>query len=121
MEADTTNSGSYIELDTPAPIVGESSLKGADIIFGASLGDPNLFVPGSGSRLAPLPASGADPTAGECADSVESRGSYTAGVKRGDRFCLLTDEGRVAYLKVLTAPSAGTGKLDVTVWDTPGA
>lgn len=121
VEADTTNSGSYIELDAPQPIVLGSSLKGGDIIFGASIGDPNLFVPGSGPMLASLPASGTAPTAGECADSVERNGSYTANVKRGDRFCLMTDEGRVAYLKVLTAPSSGTGKLAVTVWETPAA
>ncbi len=121
VDADTTNSGSYIELDSAQPIVSGSSLKGADIIFGASLGDPNLFVPGSGSMLAPLPASGTAPTADECSDSVDRNGTYTADVKRGDRFCLMTDEGRVAYLKVVTAPSTGTGKLNVTVWDTPGA
>ncbi|WP_367321107.1 hypothetical protein [Streptomyces sp. HUAS ZL42] len=28
-------------------------------------------------------------------------------MKRGDRFCLLTDQGRVAYLKVLVAPNGG--------------
>ncbi|WP_371662278.1 hypothetical protein [Streptomyces sp. NBC_00280] len=119
VDADTTNSGSYIELDTAEPIVSDSSLKGADIIFGASLGDPNLFVPGSGSMLAPLPASGATPTADECAQAVEDNGGYTSNVKRGDRFCLMTDKGRVAYLVVVTAPSTGIGKLNVTVWDTP--
>ncbi|WP_327697365.1 hypothetical protein [Streptomyces sp. NBC_00459] len=121
VDADTTDSGSYIELDTSEPIVSDSSLKGADIIFGASLGDPNLFVPGSGSMLAPLPGSGAAPTAQECADAVDTNGTYTSDVKPGDRFCLMTDQGRVAYLKVVTAPSRGTGKLNVTVWDTPGA
>ncbi|GAA3869387.1 hypothetical protein GCM10023084_23200 [Streptomyces lacrimifluminis] len=119
VDADTTNTGSYIELDKPEPIVLGSSLKGADIIFGASLGDPNLFVPGSGSLLAPLPASGAAPTAEECAQAVEGNGGYTAPVKRGDRFCLLTDQGRLAYLVVVSAPSRGTGKLNITVWDTP--
>lgn len=121
VDADTTDSGSYIELDTSEPIVSGSSLKGADIVFGASLGDPNLFVPGSGSMLAPLPGSGAAPTAEECADAVNTNGGYTSDAKPGDRFCLMTDQGRVAYLKVVTAPSRGTGKLNVTVWDTPGA
>lgn len=121
VDADTTNSGSYIELDTSPPIVSGTDIKGGDIIFGASHGDPNLFVPRSASNLAPLPASGTAPTAEECAESVDRNGTYTAEVKRGDRFCLLTDEGRIAYLRVVTAPSSGTGKLDVTVWETPDA
>jgi hypothetical protein len=121
VEADTTNSGSYIELDSPRPIVSGTEIKGGDIIFGASIGDPNLFVPRSASNLAPLPASGAAPSAEECAESVDRNHTYTSEVKRGDRFCLLTDEGRVAYLRVVTAPSSGTGKLDVTVWETPDA
>lgn len=119
--ADTTDSGSYIELDTSRPIVSGTDIKGGDIIFGASIGDPNLFVPDSASNLAPLPGSGAAPTAEECAESVDRNDTYTSEVKRGDRFCLLTDEGRVAYLRVVTAPSRGTGKLDVTVWETPDA
>ncbi|MDQ0833081.1 hypothetical protein QF032_004925 [Streptomyces achromogenes] len=119
--ADVTNSGSYIELDTSQPVVSGSSVKGADVIFGASLGDPTLFVPGSASNLAPLPASGPAPSAGECAESVDRNGTYTADVKRGDRFCLLTDQGHVAYLRVVTAPSTGQGKLNVTVWDMPAA
>ncbi|WP_328750164.1 hypothetical protein OHT57_31955 [Streptomyces sp. NBC_00285] len=121
VDADTTNSGSYIELDTSQPIVSGTDIKGGDIIFGASIGDPNLFVPGSASNLARMPASGAAPTAEECAESVDRNDTYTANVKRGDRFCLRTDEGRVAYLRVVTAPSSGTGKLDVTVWETPDA
>ncbi|MFJ9864399.1 hypothetical protein [Streptomyces sp. NPDC101165] len=119
--ADTTNAGSYIDLDTPQPLVSPTRINGGDIIFSASIGDPNLFVPESASNLAPLPRSGAAPTAAECADSVDSNGTYTANVKRGDRFCLLTDGGRVAYLRVVTAPSTGTGKLNITVWNTPDA
>lgn len=119
VEADTTDSGSYIDLDSAPPIVADASLKSADIIFGASLGDPNLFVPGSGSMLAPLPTSGAAPTADECAQAVEDSGSYTANVKGGDRFCLLTGKGNVAYLEVVSAPSRGMGRLNVTVWGTP--
>lgn len=120
VEADTTDNGSYIELDSPEPIV-QSTSKGADIIFWAPIGDPGLFVPESASNLALLPASGPAPTAEECVESVERNGSYSADVKRGDRFCLVTDESRVAYLRVVTAPDRGTGKLDVTVWETPAA
>jgi hypothetical protein len=42
-------------------------------------------------------------------------------VKPGETFCLLTGEGRIAYLKVVTAPDSGGGKLDVTVWETSDA
>ncbi|MEW2115924.1 hypothetical protein AB0945_12125 [Streptomyces sp. NPDC005474] len=118
VDADMTNTGSYIDLDGSGPIVSGATNNGADIIFGASLG---LFVPDSASNLAPLPDSGAAPTADECAAAVQETGSYTADPKPGGRFCLMTGKGRVAYLKVVTAPSTGTGKLDVTVWDTPGA
>ncbi len=120
VEAETTDNGSYIELDTSGPIV-QSTSKGADVIFWAPIGDPGLFVPESASHLALLPASGPAPTAEDCAGSVERNGSYSADVKRGDRFCLMTDEGRVAYLKVLSAPDRGTGELEVTVWETPAA
>lgn len=121
LAADVTDSGSYIELDTSRPVVSGSSVKGADVIFGASIGDPTLFVPESASSLAPLPATGPAPSAGECAESVDRNGTYTADVKRGDRFCLLTDQGHVAYLRVVTAPSTGQGRLNVTVWDMPAA
>ncbi|MFI1354071.1 hypothetical protein ACH4TV_10865 [Streptomyces sp. NPDC020898] len=111
--------GSYLELDTSEPVV--SGIKGADIYFVALLQGPVLSVPGSASMLAPSADSDAAPTAEECADTVERNSTFMATVQRGDSFCLLTDEGRVAHLRVLTAPSSGTGKLDVTVWDTPGA
>ncbi|MGW2703679.1 hypothetical protein [Streptomyces sp. NPDC001340] len=120
VDADTTNAGSYIDLDTPQPVVSPTKINGGDIIFSASV-EPNLFVPESASNLAPLPRSGPAPTAAECADSVDRNGTYTANVKRGDRFCLLTGEGRVAYLRVVLAPSTGTGKLNITVWNTPAA
>ncbi|UXY29581.1 hypothetical protein [Streptomyces sp. HUAS TT20] len=120
VDADTTNAGSYIELDTPQPLVSPTKIKGGDIIFSASVA-PNLFVPDSAPNLAPLPPSGPAPTAAECADSVERNATYTANVKRGDRFCLLTGENRVAYLRVVFAPSTGTGKLNITVWNTPDA
>ncbi|MDX3456898.1 hypothetical protein PV396_33950 [Streptomyces sp. ME02-8801-2C] len=118
LDADMTNAGSYIDLDGSGPVVSGTSIRSADIIFGASLG---LFVPGSASNLAPLPDSGAAPTAGECVDAVQEAGSYTADAKPGSRFCLMTGKGRVAYLKVVTSPSTGIGKLNVTVWETPAA
>ncbi|GGN81871.1 hypothetical protein GCM10011579_068930 [Streptomyces albiflavescens] len=118
IEADTTNSGSYIEFDASEPVVvANSMLKGADLIISASTGGaPDLFVPDSHMTLAPLPGSGAAPTAEECAQSVDRNGTYTLPATRGGGFCLATDQGRTVYLKVLTAPSAGPAKLEVTVW-----
>ncbi|WP_416977087.1 hypothetical protein [Streptomyces sp. T028] len=117
VEADTTNAGSYLEFDTTPPLVSPPGTKGADLIISASTGTPDLFVPDSNTTLAPLPASGADPTAEECAESVDRNATYTSPAERGGRFCLLTDQGRVVHLKILTAPPAGLARLEVTVWD----
>ncbi|GAA3368557.1 hypothetical protein GCM10020367_07390 [Streptomyces sannanensis] len=119
--ADTTNRGSSVDLDTTEPTVTGSDIAGADVTFGAPTGSVELSVPGYAENLAPLPASGAAPTATQCAESVRTNGTYTTEVKPGDRFCLLTGEGRTAYLRVLTAPVQGTGRLEITVWDTPAA
>lgn len=118
IEADTTNSGSYIEFDTSEPIaLANSTLKGADLIINATTGGvPDLFVPDSHATLAPLAGSGAAPTADECAQSVERNGTYTLPATRGGRFCLTTTEGRTVYFKVITAPSSGLAKLEVTLW-----
>lgn len=40
-------------------------------------------------------------------------------MKAGDRFCLRTSDSRIAYLTLVSAPDRGTGKLKVTVWETP--
>ncbi|MFF4791198.1 hypothetical protein ACFY2M_15740 [Streptomyces sp. NPDC001276] len=68
-----------------------------------------------------VPASGAAPTATQCAENVRTNSTYTTEVKPGDRFCLLTGEGRTAYRRVLAAPVQGTGRLEITVRDTPAA
>lgn len=118
IEADTTNSGSYMDFDTPEPlVVANSTIEGADLIIGASTGGaPDLFVPESRMTLAPSAGSGAAPTAEECAAGVQRNGTYTLPATVGGGFCLTTTEGRTVYLKVVTAPSAGPAKLEVTVW-----
>ncbi|AZQ37048.1 hypothetical protein EJ357_29365 [Streptomyces cyaneochromogenes] len=78
VSADGTDSGSYLELDTPKPVV-MSSTNGADIIFSGSLA-PNLFVPDSVSDLAPWHDPEAVPTA---VDGLESDGK-TQGHGLGD-------------------------------------
>ncbi|MGW1215386.1 hypothetical protein ACWD5F_37730 [Streptomyces sp. NPDC002499] len=123
--AEQSISGTYVELDTPkAPLELNGGGDGADLYFGSANGDPSISVPDSANNLAPLPDTGSAPTAEACAESVDRNGSYTASpVKRGEQYCLLTGEGRIAYLKVVTMPDGGVGGgiLDVTVWQTPGA
>ncbi|MDH6220271.1 hypothetical protein [Streptomyces pseudovenezuelae] len=122
--AEESISGTYVELDTPKPLVLKGGGDGADLYFGSSNGDPSISVPVSADNLAPLPDAGTAPTAEACLESVDRNGSYTASpVKRGEQYCLLTGEGRIAYLKVVTMPDGGVGGgiLDVTVWQTPGA
>ncbi|MGW0334608.1 hypothetical protein ACWD0J_22525 [Streptomyces sp. NPDC003011] len=111
-----------IDLDTsPAPTVSGGSTDGADITFGAPSGTPELYVPDYAKNLVPWPAPDVVPTAAECAASVDANGSPYAAVKPGDRFCLRTGEGRTVYLSAKAAPIQGTGRLEVTVWDTPAA
>jgi hypothetical protein len=123
IQADTTNSGSYIDFDGTEPlVVASSTIEGADLIIGAPTGGtPTLFVPDSQQTLAPLAGSGDVPTAQECTDSVGRNATYTLEATRGGRFCLETDEGRTVYLKVITNPSAGPARLQVAVWGPPGA
>ena len=114
--------GTYFELDKPKPFAVNSGAGGADLVFGSAVNDPLMEVPDSAKNLAPWPGTGTAPTAQGCLESVDRYGSYNASpVKRGQEFCLLTGEGRVAYLKVVTAPDSGGGILDVTVWETSDA
>ncbi|MET7568109.1 hypothetical protein ABZT04_06335 [Streptomyces sp. NPDC005492] len=123
--AEQSISGTYVELDTPKePLVLSGGGDGADLYFGSANGDPSISVPVSANNLAPLPDTGSAPTAEACLESVDRNGSYSASpVKRGEEYCLLTGEGRIAYLKVVTMPDGGVGGgiLDVTVWETPAA
>jgi hypothetical protein len=116
--------GMYIDLDTSEPLLSDSDIKGADLIYQTTGDDPTLYTPDSALTLAPLPGAGdaPAPTASECADAVQSNGAYTGTAQRGSRFCLLTGEGRVAYLRVVAVPPGrGISRLDVTVWDPPAA
>jgi hypothetical protein len=123
--AEESIAGTYVELDTPKePLVLNVGGDGADLVFGSANGDPSINLPASADNLAPLPDTGTAPTAEACLESVDRNGSYSASpVKRGDQYCLLTGEGRIAYLKVITMPDGGVGGgiLDVTVWQTPDA
>ncbi|MCF2528893.1 hypothetical protein [Yinghuangia soli] len=108
----------YLDLDTAPPLAMPSG-KSADLVALFNVGSPGLVTEGSPNTLALLPAEGPDPTAAECADAVQKRGSYQAGdLTRGARYCVQTDEGHTAYLKVLTAVAIETPvKFQVTVWE----
>lgn len=121
VDAEASITGSYIELDTSKPLAMSSGGDGADIIFGSETGDPSLTVPDSATTLAQWADPGTAPTPEECVESVGRNSSYSAYVKPGQSYCLQTDEGRIAYLDVVTAPDSGGGKLKVTVWETPDA
>ncbi|WP_225826920.1 hypothetical protein [Streptomyces naphthomycinicus] len=47
---------------------------------------------------------------------MERDGTHTLPATRGGGFCPTTTEDRTAHLKVITAPSAGAAKPEVTVW-----
>jgi len=123
-ETDMTSGGQSVELDTTAPLPMGTLAKGEDLGVGATTGTPSLYSTGSTElTLAPLPGSGPTPTEAECAEAVERNGTYHGEAARGARFCLVTTEGRTAYLRVLSAPPGAEGKpkFEVTVWETPDA
>lgn len=108
-----------IDLDSAPPLVAESDIKGQDLVIGATTGNPTLDTEDSELSLAPLPSGGPDPSEAHCAEQVQKNGAYTAELTRGARFCAQTAEGRTAYLRTVTAPTEGTVRLKVTVWDLP--
>ncbi|MER5429785.1 hypothetical protein [Streptomyces sp. NPDC002588] len=121
-DADMINGGVDVELDSTAPVVAATLVKGSDLFIGATTGSPTFDVPDGDLGLAPLPASGSAPTDRQCAEAVERNGTYNAQAPRGARFCLMTDQGRTAYLRVVSAPPGGDlTKFEVTVWETPDA
>ncbi|MFE5618299.1 hypothetical protein [Streptomyces sp. NPDC056524] len=98
------------------------TLTGADFSIGATTGSPSLLAEGSANTIAPVPQSSPSPTESSCAEAISRNGTYVAdGITRGNRFCMQTDEGRIAYLHVLSAPSGARSvtKFEVTVWDAP--
>ncbi|MDI2129757.1 hypothetical protein [Yinghuangia seranimata] len=106
---------SYLELDTVPPMALPGG-KGADLVLLVNVPPPGFATEGSTKTLALLPEGSADPTAAECRQAVDKRGTYDGGdVKTGQRMCVVTDEGHVAYLKVLSAPT--TVRAQVTVWE----
>ncbi|MGR6998398.1 hypothetical protein ACU686_10360 [Yinghuangia aomiensis] len=92
--------------------------QGADATVGFNVPPPSLDVPGSGNVLALVANEGADPTRDECSRAIGKNGTYTSGeMKAGTRYCLQTDEGHIAYLRVATVPTYTSVTFDVTVWE----
>ncbi|MGW1998125.1 hypothetical protein [Embleya sp. NPDC001921] len=113
-------STSYLDLDTSPPLATQSN-KAADIVFAYSVGAPNLLTTGSTPTLAVLPVDAAPPTPAQCNDAIGKRGTHTGGKSvLGSSFCVLTDEGRTAYLRLTTPPAVGAPlRMQVTVWEAP--
>ncbi|MFJ8043715.1 serine/threonine-protein kinase [Kitasatospora sp. NPDC096147] len=76
-------------------------------------GKPNVLVRWSGE---------AAPTEQQCAEALgRSPVSRFDKVKRGDRFCLQTSEGRTAHVRLVSLPvGEGQSRAEVTVWELPG-
>jgi hypothetical protein len=108
----------HIDLDSLPPLVADT--KGSDIFIGATTGKPTIGTEGSASTLAPLGATGPEPSEAECAARIQSNGTYISELVRGARFCVQSIEGRTAYIRVISAPN-GSGMVDlkVTVWELP--
>ncbi|MGA4545134.1 hypothetical protein ACPA54_34610 [Uniformispora flossi] len=114
----TLSSGSnYVDLDSSSPVPRPAG-KGADATVGFNVPPPALDVPGSSNVLALVADQGAEPTRDECSRAIGKNGTYTSGeMKVGTRYCLQTDEGHIAYLRVATVPTYTSVTFDVTVWE----
>ncbi|NUS58329.1 MAG: hypothetical protein HOV66_26285 [Streptomycetaceae bacterium] len=114
----TLSSGSnYVDLDSSSPVPRPAG-KGADATVGFNVPPPSLDVPGSSNVLALVANQGADPSRDECSRAVGTNGTYTSGeMTVGTRYCLQTDEGHIAYLRVATVPTYTSVTFDVTVWE----
>ncbi|MFF5506175.1 serine/threonine-protein kinase [Streptomyces roseolus] len=60
------------------------------------------------------------PTEQQCADALQAPFGKASDVKRGDRFCLQTTDGRTASIRVLSLPvGEGETRIEATVWELP--
>ncbi|MFF4607876.1 hypothetical protein ACFY12_34705 [Streptomyces sp. NPDC001339] len=124
IEVHTSAYGEDIELDASRPLV-EETIKGADLNL-ISAGDgtaasATFFGPLAAHTLAPLPSSPSEATEAECAKSLQKNATMQVdGLVKGRRLCVQTGEGRIAYVRVVSAPStAHMIKISVTIWDLP--
>ncbi|MDF3149201.1 hypothetical protein, partial [Streptomyces sp. T21Q-yed] len=70
----------------------------------------------SDAALVAWPGSGA-PTHDECATLLNTNpGRHTLDVQVGDRACVGTWDGRVAYVEVISIPDGESMRVTATVW-----
>lgn len=108
-----------VDLDSKPPLVMETSTRGTDLgLYCCSL---SLGTINGEGRLAPLPSSGPVPSEAECAEQIQTNGTYNLRLIKGARYCAVTREGRTVYVRAVAAQPEGEGvvRLEVTVWELP--
>jgi len=64
------------------------------------------------------------PTRDQCNVLAQTQGNYEQPAELGGRYCLLTEQGHTAYLKITSIDSSNTADVkayaDVIVWNTTG-
>ncbi|UGQ14874.1 hypothetical protein LO772_15630 [Yinghuangia sp. ASG 101] len=108
-------SSSHLVLDAEAPLA-QSGEDGADLSMLFNIPPPALITADYAKTMAMLPAEGSEPTAADCAEAVSKRGTGSIeDLKSGMRFCVQTDEGRIAFVQV-TRASLKAVTFRVTAW-----
>ncbi|MFJ2814362.1 hypothetical protein [Streptomyces sp. NPDC087294] len=116
--------GTYLELDTAAPLVEDEAPKGVDVLVNTDLSGSmgNAKVYGYlGGTVAPISVASGTVQEDDCARAVESNATDTIdNLQRGRSICVETSEGRIAFLRVVSAPPKGPVTFDMTVWEPRG-
>ncbi len=106
----------YVDLDGDPPLVVEDRVDGYDFVLRPNIN--GVAFENSGGGIAPLPEGGEAPDRAACLDAVETNGSTGTGFSNGSRFCVQTDQGRVAYIEAVSSPGGtGTATVQATVWE----
>ncbi|KUL20859.1 hypothetical protein ADL12_47320 [Streptomyces regalis] len=113
----TYGASGYVDLDSVPLLVTGRSTDGSDLAFDPTGSEP-VDVEG---QIAPLPAGASEPSEAECVTQLQKNELSELDLARDVAFCVQTGEGRTAYLRVISAPVEGEGKvrLKATVWDLP--
>ncbi|MEV8086635.1 hypothetical protein [Streptomyces nigra] len=119
----TSAYGVDIDFDTRKPLVADG-LKGADLSAvtdgSGTAGSTNFHGgPRLAAIIAPISGSDADPTEAQCAKALRSNGDpMLQDPPQNAQFCVQTTEGRIAFVRVVSAaPGGHTMRLRATVWD----
>jgi hypothetical protein len=108
-----------VDLDSVPPLASINDIKGHDI--SVDISPTNEVESPSGRTIAPLPTGGANPNESDCIAKIKTNGTSTVDLTGGARFCVQTNEGRIAFLQTISVPSgSGTAQFKVTVWELPG-